>query len=74
MIFDYEVSLRIKIRYSSVDPWFLICSEELDYVVLKLKMGLHQHVDSVLLNRLIHIIGHPKGMIKLSDAGVMILQ
>ncbi|KAK2100409.1 hypothetical protein P7K49_021757 [Saguinus oedipus] len=79
--FHYEEPQEKEMNCFSVEPWYEIYSEELDYVVLKLKengqqvpMELYNGIAPVLLSGLIHIIGHPNGEKKQTDACVVIPQ
>lgn len=75
--FDDEDSLRGQNRYFSLNLHF---NDELDYVLLRLKengqvpLGLYHEIASVPLSGPIHIISHPQGEIKHSNAGVVIPQ
>ncbi|KAK2100410.1 hypothetical protein P7K49_021758 [Saguinus oedipus] len=79
--FHYEEPQEKEMNCFSVEPWYEIYSEELDYVVLKLKengqqvpMELYNEIAPVPLSGLIHIIGHPNGEKKQTDACVVIPQ
>ncbi|XP_064220933.1 serine protease FAM111A-like [Aotus nancymaae] len=79
--FRYEEPQEKEMNCFSVEPWYEIYNEELDYVVLKLKengqqvpMELYNGIASVPLSGLIHIIGHPYGEKKQTDACVVIPQ
>uniref|UniRef100_A0A2K5QTH3 Family with sequence similarity 111 member A n=1 Tax=Cebus imitator TaxID=2715852 RepID=A0A2K5QTH3_CEBIM len=79
--FHYEEPQEKEMNCFSVEPWYEIYNEELDYVVLKLKengqqvpMELYNGIAPVPLSGLIHIIGHPNGEKKQTDACVVIPQ
>ncbi|XP_060220058.1 serine protease FAM111A-like [Meriones unguiculatus] len=73
--FDYEESLANEDNcFFSVEPWFGISDETLDYAVLKLKeneqqipAGLYNGTAPVPSSGLIYIIGHPDRKQKHSD-------
>ncbi|XP_017354384.1 protein FAM111A-like isoform X1 [Cebus imitator] len=79
--FHYEEPQEKEMNCFSVETWYEIYNEELDYVVLKLKengqqvpMELYNGIAPVPLSGLIHIIGHPNGEKKQTDACVVIPQ
>uniref|UniRef100_A0A2K5DH24 Protein FAM111A n=1 Tax=Aotus nancymaae TaxID=37293 RepID=A0A2K5DH24_AOTNA len=79
--FGYEEPQEKETNCFFVESWFEIHDKELDYAVLKLKengqqvpMELYNGIAPVPLNGLIHIIGHPNGEIKQTDACVVIPQ
>nr|XP_009006430.2 serine protease FAM111A-like [Callithrix jacchus] len=79
--FCYEEPQEKEMHCFSVEPWYEIYSEELDYVVLKLKengqqvpVELYNGIAPAPHSELIHIIGHPNGEKKQTDACVVIPQ
>ncbi|XP_049636777.1 serine protease FAM111A [Suncus etruscus] len=81
--FGYEEEFLEKEKNSfSLEPWFEVADESLDYAVLKLKPESGAQVPSALfngmspvpLNGLIYIIGHPFGEPKSTDACCVIPQ
>ncbi|XP_064220932.1 serine protease FAM111A [Aotus nancymaae] len=79
--FGYEEPQEKETNCFFVESWFEIHDKELDYAVLKLKengqqvpMELYNGIASVPLSGLIHIIGHPYGEKKQTDACVVIPQ
>ncbi|XP_002755411.5 serine protease FAM111A [Callithrix jacchus] len=79
--FRYEEPQEKEMNCFSVEPWYEIYSEELDYVVLKLKengkqvpIELYNGIAPAPHSGLIHIIGHPDGGKKQTDACVVIPQ
>ncbi|XP_032129867.1 protein FAM111A-like, partial [Sapajus apella] len=79
--FHYEEPQEKEMNCFSIEAWYEIYNEELDYVVLKLKengqqvpMELYNGIAPVPLSGLIHIIGHPYGEKRQTDACVVIPQ
>ncbi|XP_010333278.3 LOW QUALITY PROTEIN: serine protease FAM111A-like [Saimiri boliviensis] len=79
--FHYEEPQEKEMNCFSIEPWYEIYNEGLDYAVLKRKengqqvpMELYNEIAPVPLSELIHIIGHQNGEKKQTDACVVIPQ
>nr|XP_048286480.1 serine protease FAM111A-like [Myodes glareolus]XP_048286481.1 serine protease FAM111A-like [Myodes glareolus]XP_048286482.1 serine protease FAM111A-like [Myodes glareolus]XP_048286483.1 serine protease FAM111A-like [Myodes glareolus]XP_048286484.1 serine protease FAM111A-like [Myodes glareolus]XP_048286485.1 serine protease FAM111A-like [Myodes glareolus] len=81
VIFDYEEYLANEENCFSVESWFMIYDDTLDYALLKLEeneqqepAGLFNGIAPVPSSGLIYVIGHPDIKQKRSDGCVLVSQ
>ncbi|XP_054999745.1 serine protease FAM111A-like [Sorex araneus] len=79
--FGYEMAMPKEEECFSVDPWFEVADESLDYAVLKLKIenvqvpdGLYKVLSPAAFGSLRYIIGHPEGKPKCTESCLVIPQ
>ncbi|XP_055989948.1 serine protease FAM111A [Sorex fumeus] len=79
--FGYETVIQKEEKCFSLEPWFEVADESLDYAVLKLKIekvqvpcGLYKGLHPASFDGLIYIIGHPEGKPKSTESCLVIPQ